>query len=226
MDKRKEKILFTIIKEHIKTGTPVGSTALVEKYKLDVSPATVRNDMADLEQMGYIVQPHTSAGRIPTEIAYDLYVKDIEEKSINEKDLKTIKENLNKRDEQSFKQAAKAIASISDNAVFWAFHRHNLYYTGLSNLLHQPEFNHSNLIFDFSTVIDRMDEIINDIYDDFDDEPQILIGSKNPFGNFCGTVITKYNLGEHDGLVGILGPMRMNYEKNLGIIKFLHNELK
>ena len=66
MDARKTLILNTIIKEHIKTGAPVGSEVLVGKYKLDISSATVRNEMAELEQAGYIAQPHTSAGRIPT----------------------------------------------------------------------------------------------------------------------------------------------------------------
>ena len=69
MEKRREKILYTIVKEHIATGSPVGSEILVSKYKLGVSSATVRNEMAELEDNGFIIQPHTSAGRIPTEKA-------------------------------------------------------------------------------------------------------------------------------------------------------------
>ena len=64
MNKRKELILKTIIKEHIKTAQPVGSEGLVDKYDLDISSATVRSEMAELEEAGFIVQPHTSAGRI------------------------------------------------------------------------------------------------------------------------------------------------------------------
>ncbi|MBU4256930.1 DeoR family transcriptional regulator [Patescibacteria group bacterium] len=74
MEKRKQLILYTIIKEHIKTGAPVGSGVLVDKYKLDISPATVRNEMAELENEGLITQPHTSAGRVPTEKAYSLFI--------------------------------------------------------------------------------------------------------------------------------------------------------
>lgn len=225
MDKRKEKILYTIIKEHIKTGAPVGSGILVEKYKLNISTATVRNEMADLENEGYIVQPHTSAGRIPTETAYELYTKNLEDKKLSDKEAELILEVLAGKKEQDFKQTAKVLATLSGNAVFWAFHRHNLYYTGISNLLAQPEFSQTNLIYDISVVIDRVDEIINEIYDNIDNGVQILLGEKNPFGNFCSTIIDKYRLGDNTGMVGILGPMRMNYEKNLALMKFINSKI-
>ena len=70
MEKRPALILKLLTEEYIKTAMPVASQTLVEKYGLDFSPATVRNDLAELEEGGYIQQPHTSAGRIPTELAY------------------------------------------------------------------------------------------------------------------------------------------------------------
>ena len=225
MDKRKELILKTIIKEHIKTAQPVGSEGLVDKYDLDISSATVRNEMADLEAEGYIVQPHTSAGRIPTETAYNFYLENLSEKKISDAEARIFEKLLAKKDEISFKQAAKAMAKISDSAVFWAFHKHNLYYTGISNLLHQPEFSETGLIYDISEVIDRVDEIIGQIFNDLKFGPQIMLGSKNPFSQHCSAVITKYRLADNIGLVGILGPTRMNYEKNLALIKFFNNIL-
>lgn len=225
MDKRKELILKTIIKEYIKTATPIGSEGLVEKYDLDISPATVRNEMADLEEAGYIVQPHTSAGRIPTEKAYDFYLESLTEKKLSEAEIKIFEKYFLKNDEMNFKQAAKAMAQVSGNAIFWAFHRQNLYYTGVSNLLHQPEFSQPDMIYDISGLIDRLDEIIGQIFNDLKFGPQIMLGSKNPFGAYCSSVIAKYRLGDNIGLVGILGPMRMNYEKNLALIKFINNKL-
>ena len=74
LDDRKLAILRAIVTDYVSTREPVGSKALVERYRLDVSPATVRNDMAVLEEEGYIAQPHTSAGRIPTDKGYRLYV--------------------------------------------------------------------------------------------------------------------------------------------------------
>lgn len=74
MNDRKIKILEAIIHDYIKTGEPVGSRTISKKYDLGVSSATIRNEMADLEDLGYIVQPHTSAGRIPSDQGYRLYV--------------------------------------------------------------------------------------------------------------------------------------------------------
>lgn len=228
MDKRKELILNTIIKEHIKTGAPVGSSGLVSKYKLDISPATVRNEMAALENDGYIIQPHISAGRIPTEQAYKFYLDNLKEKKVDGVDSKIIQEVLNKKDELAFKNTAKVLARLSGNAVFWAFHRHNLYYTGISNLLQQPEFvpSNTNLIYDISAIIDRIDEIIDDIFDDIDNDIKVMIGAESPFGNFCSTIITKYKLGDNIGMFGIIAPMRMNYEKNIAIMKFIKDNIK
>ena len=137
---RKNDILNIIIREHIKTGAPVGSSVLVDKYKLNISPATVRNKMAELEEQGLIIQPHTSAGRIPTEKAYNLHIKNLSNKEPKQYELKIFEQILKNKNEQSFKQAAKEMSQISNNAVFWAFHKHNLYSTGISNLLSQPEF--------------------------------------------------------------------------------------
>ena len=116
MDKRKELILKTIIKEYIKTAVPIGSEGLVEKYNLDVSSATVRNEMADLEEAGYIAQPHTSAGRIPTEKAYNFYLENLSEKKLSDSEIKIFKEALIKKEETDFKQAAKIMAKLSQIA--------------------------------------------------------------------------------------------------------------
>ncbi len=226
MEKRQEQILFTIIKEHIKTGQPVGSEAVANKYKLDVSSATVRNEMADLEEAGFIAQPHTSAGRIPTDRAYKRYLESLKEKKLTAAEQKTIDELLADRDEGSFKQTAKALAAVSGSAVFWAFYRNNLYYTGIANLLSQPEFSQTELIYDISAIIDRVDEIIGEIFDRVEFGPQVMVGEDNPFSPICATVMSKYRLGDRTGLFGLLGPMRMDYEKNLALIRFIDSKLR
>ena len=74
LDERKLEVLRAIVEDYVSTQEPVGSKALVERHDLGVSPATVRNDMAVLEEEGYIRQPHTSAGRVPTDKGYRLFV--------------------------------------------------------------------------------------------------------------------------------------------------------
>ncbi len=225
MDERTKLILNTIIKEHIKTGAPVGSNILVDKYKLNISSATVRNEMARLEKEGYIIQPHISAGRIPTEKAYNVYLKNLEEKKLNSIEQNLIIDSLKIKNEKNFKKVAKILAKISNNAVFWAFHKHNLYYTGISNLFSQPEFANSNLIYNISEIIDRIDEIVDDIFDNINEDIQVLIGGKNPFGDFCSTIITKYKKNGNIGMFGILAPMRMDYKKNIAAVKFIKEKL-
>ena len=74
LDERKQKILHAIIQTYLETGEPVGSRTISKYSDLRLSSATIRNEMSDLEEMGYIVQPHTSAGRIPSDKGYRLYV--------------------------------------------------------------------------------------------------------------------------------------------------------
>ena len=77
LNERKLKILQAIIHDFVTTAEPVGSRTLSKKYELGVSPATIRNEMSDLEDLGYIVQPHTSAGRIPSDKGYRFYVNNL-----------------------------------------------------------------------------------------------------------------------------------------------------
>lgn len=227
MDKNKRKfiILNTIIAEHIKTGAPVGSSVLADKYKLNISPATIRNEMSELENEGLIVQPYTSAGRVPTEKAYSLHIAGLEGAKIKESEKKSIEEILSEKNELNFKIAAKELAKFSNNAVFWAFHKNNLFYTGISNLLQQPEFAQTNLIYDISAIIDRLDEIMDEIFDEINYGAQISIGSANPFSKFCAAIMAKYKFGDNVGVFGILGPIRMDYGRNLSLIKYVYNKI-
>jgi len=220
----KQDILDAIIKEYIKTGCPVGSNILVNKYKLNISPATARQRMSELESEEFIFQPHTSAGRVPTEKAYNLFIDKIKE--IPTQSIKDFEKILNLgEDELNYKKTAKQIAEISSLAVFWAFHRNNLYYTGISNLLGQIEFSQLNRVYDISNIIDQIDEIIDNIYSDIKLGVHILIGSKNPFGDFCGTILAKYKTDKGDGMFGVIGPMRMDYEKNFNLISHIYHKL-
>ncbi len=81
LDARKKNVLLAIVQDYIATAEPVGSRSIARKYKLGVSPATIRNEMADLEEMGFIEQPHTSAGRIPSDSGYRYYVDHLMQKS-------------------------------------------------------------------------------------------------------------------------------------------------
>lgn len=95
LDERKKRILESIIKDYVETAEPVGSRAIVRKHGLNISAATVRNEMADLEDMGYLEQPHTSAGRIPSEMGFRYYVDCMMEKeSLSDEELEVLEKML------------------------------------------------------------------------------------------------------------------------------------
>lgn len=98
MDERKRKVLLAIVQDFIATAEPVGSRTIAKKYKLGVSPATIRNEMADLEEMGYIEQPHTSAGRIPSVRGYRYYVDYLMKKrELTQEEEEVIRRGLDKK---------------------------------------------------------------------------------------------------------------------------------
>jgi len=118
VDRRKQEILRMIIDEYIETAMPVGSRRISRTYPSSISPATVRNEMADLEELGYLIQPHTSAGRIPSNKAFRLYVDELmgHQYTVSREDAAAIERLFSQRVdelEQVFKKAAAVISHIT-----------------------------------------------------------------------------------------------------------------
>lgn len=217
---RKSALLSAIIDEYIRSAKPVSSSLIVDKYDFDVSPATVRNEMVVLEQEGLITHPHTSAGRIPTCQGWQFYVSSfLKEKKIIEKDKKVLKIAL---DADNLKEIAKTLAEMSGLAVFVGFTPDDSYYTGLSNLFKQPEFQQIDLVHSISEVVDHLEDTMPIMLEKAKQETSILLGSENPFGQDCGTVITKVK----QSLVGVLGPVRMDYSNNFARLNYIQESLK
>ena len=123
LNDRKMKILQAIIKDYIDTAEPVGSRTIAKKYSLGVSSATIRNEMSDLEEMGLIVQPHASAGRIPSDKGYRYYVDTILQKKelMTEEDQSYIKDIVNKNVSQIeylMEETARALSSLTNYTTF------------------------------------------------------------------------------------------------------------
>ncbi|MEE0421546.1 MAG: heat-inducible transcriptional repressor HrcA [Lachnospiraceae bacterium] len=136
LDERKTKILYAIIKTYLETGEPVGSRTISKYADLNLSSATIRNEMSDLEDMGYILQPHTSAGRIPSDMGYRFYVDHLMEEK--EKEVTEMKElMIQKQDKMDLvlKQVAKVLANNTNYATMITspqYHRTKLKFIQLS----------------------------------------------------------------------------------------------
>src|SRR5699024_6282600 len=118
LDERKRKILKAIIKTYLETGEPVGSRTISKDTDLNLSSATIRNEMSDLEEMGYIIQPHTSAGRIPSDAGYRLYVDELmEEKQQEVAQIQEMMIEKTDRMEKILKQVVKVLTSNTNYAT-------------------------------------------------------------------------------------------------------------
>jgi heat-inducible transcriptional repressor len=189
--------------------------------------------MAELEQQGYICQPHTSAGRVPTEKGYRYYTDNfLTELKLSKKQQQALDGIIKSYDDfqpQAVKQLAKEVAELSRGTVFVSFADNDFYYTGLSNMFAEPEFAEHDPVYHLSKVIDHFDQALDKFFSEAGTDVEIVIGSGNPFGKDCSFILAKYGLDDNAGIVGILGPTRMDYQNNVNLIKysqFLINKLK
>src|SRR3989339_1736797 len=181
LETRKEQLLSCIVREHMTTADTIASDALKTKYGLDVSPATVRNEMAALEKAGYLHQPHTSAGRVPTEKAYRYYTDYCMTEQNVSKDLRGLHETLSKVDteemETCLKHLAKELANKIEEGIFVGFSSESFYYTGLSYLFEQPEFESVDLVRQVSEIVDNLDRVVADLFERIEPGVHVFIGS-------------------------------------------------
>ncbi|HBV33635.1 TPA: hypothetical protein DIC39_00075 [Patescibacteria group bacterium] len=223
LETRQKDLIVEVVRSYIRAAEPIGSRHL--EKKLGLSSATIRNEMAALEQEGFLHQPHTSAGRVPTDKAYQLYVdnflKPHEPTPGEKKVLDKVKLASGKDDNILFKNLAKVMSDFSGQAVMVGFSSHDVYYTGLANLFAQPEFAAIQMVQHMSRIIDHLDEAMGGLYKSVGEEVNIHIGQKNPFGNECATVITGFSSDGQKSIIGFLGPWRMDYEGNVGRLNYV-----
>lgn len=138
LDERKLRILHAIIQTYLETGEPVGSRTISKYSDLKLSSATIRNEMSDLEEMGYIIQPHTSAGRIPSDKGYRLYVDHLmEEKEREVTELKELMIQRTDKLEQVLKQVVRVLANNTNYATMISapqYHQNKLKFIQLSKV--------------------------------------------------------------------------------------------
>jgi len=226
MNKRQQNILEVVIREYQKTGQPVASGILVEKYNLKLSPATIRAEMLALDEEGLLVQPHTSAGRVPTTKAYRLFVNRLlEKKEFNLKDKERIRKGLEKFDEESIfsHQIAQILADFSHNLGVSGFvgEQTDFHEAGFSSLFQDFELCQPESLADILRGFDFFEEKIDELFSQLEGETEVFIGEENPIDDFkkCSLVISNYEKHGKKGFIGILGPKRMNYARNIFLVQ-------
>ncbi len=223
MEARKEQLLRIVIDQFIETAEPVGSQFLVEQGGLAVSAPTIRNEMRELEELGYLTHPHTSAGRIPTEQGYRYYCDHllVDAVPVSAATKQYIKTALRQEDNQkAVKAVAKYIAEKTQSVVLVSFGKDTVYYTGISYLFAQPEFRNYTHAVNVSEIFDTYEERIDDVIEQLTDGPITLIGSENPLGSSCSLLSFSYG---SDHVFSIMGPMRMKYKELIPLIHYLYS---
>ncbi len=219
MTPRQQYILSEIVETYANTAEPISSQQLTEK--LEVSSATIRAEMAALERLGYIHQPHTSAGRVPTDRGYRLYVNNIKEIQADSRVSQALARRVASAGEadQAIKLATESLAEITQN-VGLATLSEGLFYTGLRNLFGQPEF-FGQQGYELARLLDSLDEWLLEAAPV--GQTNVYIGAENPIGKSSGAslVISRFASPYSDNsYIGILGSTRQNYSKVIGLVNY------
>lgn len=230
MTERQQKILNAIVEQYAEVASPVGSSLLARVF--NVSSATIRAEMAELERHGYITQPHTSAGRVPTDKGYRLYVNSLSEQSeVNvserrgEKALAARVQSAG-APERMIRNAADTLVELTHNLGL-ATIGNQLYISGLSNLFGQPEFVGGMNVQQVAQLLDNLEPWLREAAPN---EPlSVYIGQENPIGRAagCTLIISRFRSPFSDrSYIGTLGPTRQSYRDVMALVSRAGQELE
>lgn len=235
---RQKEILFAIIEQYAEVASPVGSVTLAKLFK--VSSATIRSEMNKLEEAGLIAQPHTSAGRIPTDAGYRLYVNSLAENMQNsagsapafpgthlladktwDRSTKAIEVRVNsqQRADYAIRGAVDSLVELTGNLGL-ATIGDQLYLSGISRLFTQPEFMDTSRVQSVAKLLDNLEPWLREASPG---EPlNIFIGQENPIGKTSDVslIISKFRSPYSDcSYIGVLGPTRQNYGRVMSLVR-------
>ena len=236
LTERQEGILFAIIEEYSETATPVGSMILAKVFK--VSSATVRAEMAQLEAAGLIIQPHTSAGRVPTDAGYRYYVNALSERpetlaakphakpeTYNPRTAERssrvleVRVSAQNRADSAIRGAVDSLVELTGNLGL-ATIGDQLYIAGVSRLFAQPEFLDNRRVQAVAELLDNLEPWLREAAPG---QPlNIFIGQENPIGKSSGAslVVSRFRSPYSDkSYIGVLGPTRQNYLRVMSLVR-------
>ncbi len=222
---RRLEILRAIVDEYVETQEPVGSKVIAEKNSLGISPATIRNEMAVLEEEGLITQPHTSAGRIPTDLGYRLFVDKLSEvKPLSGAERRAIETFLHGSNdlEELLKRSAKLLADITKQVAVVKYPiigegREQMAISGTAHLARSGDGN------SLSKILEALEEqvVLLRLLNDAHPTVQVTIGSEQQDANLQSTSLVTVGYGFDSnpvGALGVLGPTRMDYAGSISAV--------
>lgn len=227
---RQKEILALIIKEYTENALPLSSSYLEEKMGGKISSATIRKEMLFLEEQGFLIKPYISSGRIPSDKGYRYFIDNLmEKKEISRAYQKKLELELLKTKAQNAhleRTMAKLLSSMSQClAISGLVDKKEYFDFGMNNLIENSDFVQLDEFSRLALALDLIDENVDKILEKIKGtETEIFVGKENPLKEIrnCSMVVSPYFLESGEkGLVAIIGPKRMNYEKNKGLVEFI-----
>ena len=235
---RQNNILRGVIETHIETTQPVGSRFIAEKYDLSFSPATIRNEMGALEEMGYLTHPHTSSGRLPTDHGYRYYLNNTSFEDRSEEPLSRLSEELapaavDERLGEFLDHVSLLLSSLSQEVgLTWIpsagmpvserSSRAQLSMQGLPHMLEKPEFQDVRKVRNLLGVLEEKAALTKWVLTHADPEAvSVSVGREHSYDALedCAIVMARYGAGEErQGVIAILGPKRMAYRQIIPLV--------
>ncbi|HWB38706.1 MAG TPA: transcriptional regulator [Candidatus Saccharimonadales bacterium] len=230
MTERQKQILTAIVEQYAEVASPVGSSLLAKLF--NVSSATIRAEMAELERLGFIMQPHTSAGRVPTDQGYRFYVNNIAETGTTALPEGRAEKALASRVQQAgapermIRNAVDTLVELTHNLGL-ATIGNQLYMSGLGNLFGQPEFMNTLHAQQVANLLDNLEPWLREAAPN---EPlSVYIGQENPIGRSAGAslIISRFRSPFSDqSYIGTLGPTRQQYRDVMTLVRRAGQELE
>lgn len=231
LTERQKGILYSIIEEYAETASPVGSVTLAKLF--DVSPATIRAEMARLEAFGLIAQPHTSAGRVPTDAGYRFYVNNLDNAEVENQPMLErgthaleVRVNAQSRADAAIRGAVDSLVELTGNLGL-ATIGDQLYLAGISRLFTQPEFMDTARVQAVAKLLDNLEPWLREAAPG--EALNIFIGHENPIGknSEVSLIISKFRSPFSDkSYIGVLGPTRQNYSRVMSLVRHAGNMLE
>ena len=226
MTDRQRAILYAIVEEYAEMASPVGSVTLAKLF--GVSSATIRSEMAKLEELGLIESPHTSAGRIPTDKGYRSYVNaltdspEVEPKQLADKSTHVLEARVQPfggTADRAIRSAVDSLVDLTGNMGL-ATIGDQLYMNGISTLFSQPEYMSGRHVQAVAQLLDNIEPWLREVRPN---QPlNVFIGSENPIGKSSGAtlIISKFRSPYSDSsYIGVLGPTRQDYARVMRLVR-------
>ncbi len=228
LTQRQKEIFNKIVEEYIDSAQPVSSKLLERKFNFGICPATIRIEMQKLTDDGLVFQPHTSAGRVPTDEGYRFFVNDLLKGDFSKENahLRT-KDWIAEESNDTIKllqSITKNLALLSSNlALGYLLNEKILWKDGWEEILLEPEFKETKLIVNFADLLKNFEDCLDEF--EINSGIKIYIGKENPFSKTkeFSIILSRYHFppADDEGILAILGPKRMCYSKNINLLNSL-----